>query len=62
VPLPREKEQQGVSAELEHVAALALGDPDQALEDPGNEEDELLGAGPALGLEPLRKASESGKI
>jgi hypothetical protein len=49
-----EEEEQGVSAELEHVAAVALGDPDQALKDARDGERQLFRAGPPLGLQPLR--------
>ena len=41
-----EEEEQRVAAELEHVAAVALGDVDQVVEDAGDRPDELLRAVP----------------
>ena len=57
-----EEEEQGVTPELEHVPVVALGDPDQTLEDAGDGERQLFRAGPALGLQPLGKRREAGEI
>ena len=48
VPVADEEEEQRVAAELEHVAAVPLGDLDQAVEAGRDPLDELLGAGLAL--------------
>ena len=44
VPVAGEEQQQRVAAELQDVAAVALGDRDQLREDGGDARDELLGA------------------
>ena len=62
VALAVEEEQQRVPAELEHVAVVALGDPDQALEDAREQQHELLRARPALRLQPLRERGEAGEV
>ncbi len=62
VAVALEQEEQGVAAELEHVAAAAERDPDQALEDAADDEDELLRAGAALGREALREGGEPGEV
>ena len=46
VPVAVEEQQQRVAAELEHVAAVPLGDVDQLGEDARDARDELLGAAP----------------
>ncbi len=57
-----EQHQQGVPAELEHVAAVAAGDSDQALEHAADDEDQLLGAGAPLGGESLGEGREAGEV
>ena len=57
-----EEEEEGVTAELEHVPVVALGDPDQTLEDAGDGERQLFRAGPALGLQPLGERGEAGEV
>ena len=54
-----EEEEQRVAAELEDVAAVAVGDRDQPLEDAADEQDQLLGAHSALRLEPLGERREA---
>ena len=56
VPLAAEEEEQRVAAELEDVAAVPLGDLDQAVEAGRDPLDELLGAGLALRRTGARRA------
>ena len=53
VPVALEQQQQGVAAELEDVAAVTLGDLDQAVEHGGDRVHELLGALSSTGGEAL---------
>ena len=62
VPLADEEQEQRVAAELEHVAAVALGDRDQLVEDGRDAADELLGAGLAVDREPLGERGEAGDV
>ncbi len=62
VALAAEEEEQRVAAELEHVAAVPFGDPDQLVEDRRDLADELLGAGLAVGGETLRECGEAGDV
>ena len=62
VSVTREQEQQGVAAELEHVAAVALRDPDQPLEAAADQQDQLLGSQLAFAGEPFRQAREAGDV
>ena len=59
---PVEEEEQRVAAELEHVAAVALGDADQVVEDGRDAADELLGAGFAVDGESLGECGEAGDV
>src|SRR5438270_2699165 len=59
VAVAGEEEEESVAAELENIAPLALADADQALEDAGDGEDELLGAGSSFRLQALGEARES---
>ena len=52
----REEEQERVSSELEHVAAAAIRDADQAFEDTADGEDELLRARATLRLQAAPRA------
>ena len=56
VTVAGEEKEEGVPAKLEHVAAVALADPDQALEDAGDGEHQLLGARAALSPGGVRTA------
>ena len=62
VPVAVEEEEQRVAAELEHVAAVPLGDLDQAVEADRDPLDELLGAGLALRRQPLGQCREAGDV
>ena len=57
-----EEQEQRVAAELEHVAAVTLGDADQVVEDGRDAADELLGAGLAVDGEPLGERGEAGDV
>ena len=57
-----EEEEKSVTPELEHIPVVALGDPDQALEDAGDGERQLFRAGPALRLQPLGERGEAGEV
>ena len=57
-----EENQQSVAAKLEDVASSPIRDPDQAFEDAADRQDQLLGAGSSLRLEPLGESRESGEI
>ena len=59
VPEALEQQQHGVTAPLQQVRALHLGDVDQRGEHGVQDVAELLGAGPALLREPLGQAGES---
>ena len=59
VPLVGEEQEQGVAAELEHVAAVPLGDGDQIVEDRRDALHELLGAGLPVHREPLGECREA---
>ncbi len=62
VALVDEQQQQRVAAELEHVAAVPLGDGDQVVEDGRDALDELLGAGLPVHGEPLGERGEAGDV
>ena len=62
VAVAGEEEEQRVAAELEHVAAVALGDADQLVEDRRDAADELFGAGFAVDGEPLGERGEAGDV
>ena len=62
VALAREEEQEGVAAELEHVASVPLGDRDQVVEDRRDALHELLGARLAVHRQPLGKRREAGDV
>jgi hypothetical protein len=62
VAVAREENEQRVPAELEDVAAVAVGDADQARVDAREEQNELLRPGAALGLEPFREPREAGDV
>ena len=57
-----EEQQERVAAELQDVAAVAVRDGDETLEDAADQQDELLGAHAALRLEPLGEAREAGDV
>ena len=57
-----EEEEKRVPAELDDVAAVPRGDPDQALETAADDEDELLGAFLPLLRESLGERRESGEV
>ena len=59
VALADEEQEQRVAAELEHVAAVPLGDRDQIVEDRRDALHELLGAGLAVDREPLGEGGEA---
>src|SRR5262245_60236012 len=58
----REEDQKRISSELQDVAATAVRDPDQTLEDAADREHELLGARAPLRLEPLGERSEAREV
>ena len=58
----REEEQERVSSELEHVAAAAIRDADQAFEDTADGEDELFRTRAALRLKSLCERSEAREV
>ena len=62
VALAREEKEEGVAAELEHVAAVPLGDRDQVVEDRRDALHELLGARLPVHGEPLREGGEAGDV
>ena len=62
VILSVEEEEESVAPELEHIAVMALGDPDQTLKDAGNGECQLFRAGPALRLQPLGERGEAREV
>ena len=62
VVLSVEEEEESVTPELEHIPVVALGDPDQALEDAGDGERQLFRAGAALRLQPLGERGEAREV
>ncbi len=62
VTIAAKEEEQRVAAELQDVAAVPLGDLDQTVEAARDAADELLGAGPAPGREPLGERGEPGDV
>ena len=59
VPVSGEEQEQRVAPELEHVAAVTLGDGDQLGEDRRDGRDELLGAEAAKRRQALRQRREA---
>ena len=57
-----EEDEQRISPELEDVAAAAVGDADQPLEDPADRQHELFGARASPGLQPLRERGEAAEV
>ena len=62
VRVAREEHEERVAPELEDVAAAAVRDADQALEDAADREDQLLGACTTPRLEPLGEGGEAGQV
>jgi hypothetical protein len=62
VTLAGEEQQQRVAPELEHVAAVPLGDRDERIEDRRDGGDELLGALSSARGQSFREGREAGDV